>query len=259
MTFRALITGASTGLGAEFARQLAARSIDLVLVARSAGALEELAVTLKERHRIDVEIIPADLTVSDDLEVVATRLQQLHSPIDILISNAGFGVYAGFEASDIVDERRLHELLSWAPLRLAHAALPGMLGRGQGWILNVASAAAFMPSGTYGSAKRGIVSLSQSLNARYRGTGVSVTALCPGLLATEFHERMGEDHLPALPAIVWAPVSRVAREGLRALYARKPVLVSDWRYRLVLPLVALIPARFLERLGTTNNPDLGTH
>ncbi|GAA1320284.1 SDR family NAD(P)-dependent oxidoreductase [Leucobacter albus] len=256
MSYRALITGASAGLGTEFARQLAALGVDLVLVARDAARLERLAHVLRSRYGVDVEVLAADLTASAALEAVAGRLSAEERPIDILINNAGFGVYAGFEASDITEERRLHELLSWVPLRLAHAAVPGMLERGSGWILNVASAAAFLPSGSYGSAKAAAVSLSRSLSARYRASGLRVTALCPGLLATEFHERMGEDHLPALPSIAWADTGRVAREGLRALYRGKPVLVSDWRYRLALPLRALLPDRLLERLGTTNDPGL---
>ncbi|UTX54488.1 SDR family NAD(P)-dependent oxidoreductase [Leucobacter aridicollis] len=251
MSYRALITGASAGLGTEFARQLAARQVDLVLVARDITRLERLAHVLRGRYGVDVEVIAADLTVPASLDAVAARLADTERPVDILINNAGFGVYESFETSSLTDERRLHELLSWAPLRLAHAAVPGMLTRGQGWILNVASAAALMPSGTYGAAKSAVVSLSRSLHARYRARGVRVTALCPGLVATEFHERMGEDHLPALPRIAWADAGRVVSDGLRAVYSGKPMRVSDWRYRLARPLISVLPDRLLERLGST--------
>ena len=218
-----------------------------MLVARDAERLESLADDLRTAHGVTTEVLAADLTELAGLERVAGRLCDPASPIDILINNAGFGVYESFEMSSIADERRMHELLSWAPIRLSHAVLPSMLERRHGWIMNVASAAAFIPSGTYGTAKIGAVSLSRSLNARYRSRGVRVTALCPGLLATEFHERMGEDHLPRLPRFAWADTRRVAREGLRALYRGKPVLVSDWRYRLIRPLMAVLPDRFLER------------
>lgn len=254
MAYRALVTGASAGLGTELARQLAALRIDLVLVARDRPRLERLAHVLRARYGVAVEVMAADLTDPAALEGVAARLAASDAPIDILINNAGFGVYAGFEASDIADERRMHELLSWVPLRLAHSAVPGMLERGSGWIMNVASAAAFMPSGTYGAAKSATVSLSRALSIRYRSRGIRVTALCPGLLDTEFHERMGEDHLPALPRIAWADTSIVAREGLRALHRGRSVLVSDWRYRLVRPLITLVPDRLLERLGSTGAP-----
>lgn len=263
MATTALITGASAGLGAEFARQLTELGVHVVLVARDEQRLTRLAHELGAEHTTGdpnrdtpqaptAEVLAADLTTEAGLERVAARLADASRPVDILINNAGFGVYASFETSDIADERRMHELLSWAPLRLAHAALPGMLARGEGWILNVASVAAFTPTGTYSAAKAAVVSLSRSLNARYRRRGVRVTALCPGLLATEFHERMGEDHLPQLPRIAWADTRRVAREGLRALYAGRSVRVSDWRYRLTAPLTRLLPDRLLERMTTTN-------
>ncbi|QAB17956.1 SDR family NAD(P)-dependent oxidoreductase [Leucobacter muris] len=253
MAYLALVTGASVGLGTELARQLAERRVNLVLVARDEARLERLARRLRHDHGVAVEVLAADLTAHDGLERAARRVADPDSPVDILISNAGFGVYDGFESSRLSDERRLHELLSWAPLRLAHAAIPGMLARRRGWIMNVASVAAFTPSGTYGAAKAATVSLSRSLNARYRGTGVRVTALCPGLLDTEFHVRMGEDHLPRLPRIAWADTRRVAREGLRGLHRGRAVIVSDWRYRLIRRLIPMLPDRLLERATTTGD------
>lgn len=249
----ALITGASAGLGRELAEQLAARRVDLVLVARDEARLEGIAARLRARHGVRVEVLAVDLTEAAGQDRAAARLQRDDDPIDILINNAGFGVYDGFEASGLADERRLHELLSWVPLRLCHAVVPGMLRRGRGWILNVASVAAFTPAGSYGSAKAALVSLSRSLRARYRRRGLRVTVLCPGLLDTEFHERMGADHLPALPRLAWAPVQRVAREGLRGLRRGRGVVVSDWRYRLATPLTRVLPDRLLERLTTTND------
>lgn len=253
MAYVALITGASAGLGAEFARRLAAGRVALVLVARDAARLESLAETLREEQDVDVEVLAADLADEAGLERVAARLADRRAPVDILINNAGFGVHAGFEASGVIEERRLHEVLSWAPLRLSHAAVPGMLERERGWILNVASVAAFTPAGTYGAAKAAVVSLSRSLGVRYRRAGIRVTALCPGLLDTEFHERMGEDHLPGrLPRVSWADTSRVAREGLRGLRRGRRVVVSDWRYRLLRPLITVLPDRLLERATTTD-------
>lgn len=254
MGYRALITGASTGLGKELAEQLAAMKVDLVLVARDEARLVALADQLRAEHGVTTEVLAADLTAASQLELVAGRLVATDAPVDILINNAGFGIYDSFETSSFEDERRMHELLSWVPLRLSHAALPGMLARKRGWIMSVASAAAFMPSGTYGAAKIATVSLSRSLNARFRNRGIRVTALCPGLLATEFHERMGEDHLPRLPRLAWADSGRVAREGLRALYRGKPVLVSDWRYRLLRPLMAILPDYVLERIAHQPRP-----
>ena len=253
MPLTALITGASTGLGAELARQVAAKGVGLVLVARSRERLESLAAELRNQYGVETEAMPADLTRAPDLARVAARVADAGRPVDILVNNAGFGVADGFETSELDDERRLHELLSWVPLHLSHAAVPGMLDRGYGWILNVASVAAFTPTGTYGAAKAATVSLSRSLNARYRRRGVHVTALCPGLLDTEFHERMGEDHLPRLPRAVWASTARVAHEGIAAVRRGRSVVVSDWRYRLLAPLTHALPDHLLERLSTTND------
>ena len=253
MALTALVTGASAGLGTEFAHQLAARGVDLVLVSRDAERLALLAADLRSQHAVEATALAADLTEAAGLDRVAERLADAEHPIDIVVNNAGFGLYAGFERSSIADERRMHELLSWAPLRLSHAAIPGMLDRGYGWILNVASVAAFTPTGTYGAAKAAVVSLSRALNARYRRRGVHVTALCPGLLDTEFHARMGEDHLPELPEIAWASTRRVASEGLSAVRRGRSVVVSDWRYRLAAPLTRLLPDRLLERISTTAN------
>lgn len=249
----ALITGASAGLGTEFARQLAAKGVNLVLVARDGERLEALAVDMHHRYGVQAQALPADLTDAEQLEAVAARIADSGQPIDILVNNAGFGVYAGFEESDLDDERRLHELLSWVPLRLSHAAIPGMLDRGYGWILNVASVAAFTPTGTYGAAKAAVVSLSRALNARFRRRGVHITALCPGLLDTEFHARMGEDHLPELPQLAWANTRRVAHEGIIGVRQGRSVVISDWRYRLLAPLTRILPDRVLERMSTAND------
>ena len=252
MSYTALVTGASAGLGEEIARQLAALRVNLVLVARTERRLDAIAMQLRRSHGVSVEVLAADLSESSGLERVAARLADDDTPVDILVNNAGFGVLAPFERSDVEEERRLHEVLSWAPLRLSHAAIPGMLARGRGWILNVASVAAFTPTGSYGAAKAAVVSLSRSLHARYADSGVHVTALCPGLLQTEFHERMGP-HLPALSRLAFADTRRVAREGLRAVYRGSPVVSADWRYRVARPLTWILPDRLLERISAAGD------
>jgi uncharacterized protein len=248
MQLRALVTGASSGLGAEFARQLAGDGLALVLVARDAGRLERLAAELRSAHAVAVEVLPADLTDSADLERVADRLADAAHPVDILVNNAGFAVAAPFHASAIDDERRMHELLSWVPLRLAHAALPGMRERGRGGILNVASLAGRMPTGTYAAAKAQVILLSRALHARYRRDGIAVTALLPGFVPTEFHERMGVEP-SSVPRAGWADASTVVREGLRGLRRRRGLVISDWRYRLTAPLIPLLPDRLIAGFG----------
>lgn len=244
MQMRALVTGASAGLGTEFARQLAADGLSLVLVARDGDRLRALADALP----VETEVLPADLTADEGLQRVAARLADDAKPIDVLINNAGFAVAEPFHASAIADERRMHDLLSWVPLRLAHAALPGMRERGRGGILNVASLAGRMPSGSYAAAKAQVITLSRALNARYRRDGVTVTALLPGFVSTEFHDRMGVSP-SSVPRAGWADASTVVREGLRALRTRRGVVVSDWRYRLVAPIIPLVPDRLIAGVG----------
>ncbi|WP_413319284.1 SDR family NAD(P)-dependent oxidoreductase [Agrococcus sp. 1P02AA] len=244
MQMRALITGASAGLGAEFARQLAADGFSLVLVARDAERLAALASSLP----VATEVLPADLTTDDGLELVAARLADAARPVDVLVNNAGFAVAEPFHASAVDDERRMHELLAWVPTRLAHAALPGMRERGRGGVLNVASLAGRLPSGTYSAAKAHLIVLSRSLSAQYRRDGVVVTALLPGFVPTEFHARMGVAPT-SVPRAGWANASTVVRDGLRGLRTRRAVVVADWRYRLAAPLIPLIPDRVAASFG----------
>lgn len=248
MELRALVTGASAGLGAEFARQLAGDGFALVLVARDADRLRALADELQAARAVEIEVLSADLTDPADLERVAVRLADPSHPIDVLVNNAGFAVAEPMHASAIEDERRMHELLSWVPLRLAHAALPGMRARGRGGILNVASLAGRLPSGTYAAAKSQVITLSRSLHARYRRDGVAVTALLPGFVPTEFHQRMGVEPT-GVPKAGWADASAVVREGLRGLRRRRGIVVSDWRYRLAAPLMLLVPDRIAAGFG----------
>jgi short-subunit dehydrogenase len=176
----ALITGASSGLGSEFARQLAAKGADLVLVARDGAALEELSEELERAYGVTSEVLAADLTTTEGLTSVEARLADRGRPVGILVNNAGFGLDLRFERNDIADEDRHLDLHVRATMRLTHAALGPMLARGRGRIVNVASVAAFLPRGTYGAVKAWVVSFSRWANATYRGRGVTVTVVCPG-------------------------------------------------------------------------------
>lgn len=238
MRHTALVTGASSGIGLAIARELARVGVDVVLVARDESRLREVAATLDT----GTEVLAADLLTHEGLETVADRVALRDRPIDILVSNAGFGLAAPFHASSIEDERRLHELLSFVPLRLAHAALPGMRERGRGWILTVASFAAFIPYGSYSASKAHAVNLSRSLRARYAADGIHATALCPGFVHTEFHERMGIEE--DAPAWMWASAEDVARRGVRGLRRNQPVVHSDWRYATIAKALQVVPDRW---------------
>ncbi|MEV4774535.1 SDR family NAD(P)-dependent oxidoreductase [Microbacterium sp. LWH12-1.2] len=245
----ALITGASAGLGAEFARQLARRQADLILVARSAENLESLAAELRSAHGVAVEVVPADLTDEAELERVASLLTDADAPVDLLINNAGFGLSLRFADNDLADEVRHLRLHVEAPMRLTHAALQGMRGRG-GRIVNVASVAAFIPRSTYSACKAWLVGFSRWANVEYARDGVTVTALCPGFTHTSFHEQMG---LPpgqeGVPSWMWLDARAVVRQGLRDAALGRSVSVPSWRYKAIVALTRVLPASLLAGAG----------
>ncbi len=221
---RALVTGASSGIGREMARQLAAGGTELVVVARDAERLEALAAGVQ----VDVEVLPADLSHAADLAAVAARIDSDDDPIDLVVNNAGLGFSAEF--GDIpIDRGRLMVDVNVAALHeLTHAAAIALTRRGGGTILNVSSIAGDLPgpaSATYNATKAFVTSLSESLHVELKQHNVVVSCLCPGLTRTEFQERAEIDDL-GLPDAVWQSASDVARCGLAAAAAEKPIVIS---------------------------------
>lgn len=246
MTRTALITGASSGLGAEFARQLAARGADLVLVARDRDALESLARGLRAAHGVQCEVLAVDLLKPRQRAHVVARLSDATRPIDLLVNNAGFGLPLAFEANDIEEEQRHLDLHVSVPMRLMHAVLPTMLARGGGRIINVASVAGFIPRSTYGAVKGWLISFSRWADIVYAPRGVTVTALCPGFTRTRFHERMG---LPrgreGVAEWMWLNAADVVRAGLRDAARGTSVSVPSLRYKVLVALTRVLPDRLL--------------
>jgi len=238
----ALVTGAGAGIGYAFARRLAARGHDLVLVGRDAGRLEQFAGVLRGAHRVDVEVLPADLTVPADLGRVAARLADPGRPVDLLVSNAGAGIAGSFVGGDLAVELARLDLLVRAVLVLTHAAVPGMVARGRGAVVTVASVAAFLPGGTYSAAKAWAVTFSTSLALELEGTGVTATALCPGYVRTEFHERAGID-VGAIPRVAWLQADRLVADCLADVARGRPVSIPGRRYRLAVALLRHLPLR----------------
>jgi short-subunit dehydrogenase len=250
MARTALITGASSGFGAEYARQLAARGMDLVLVSPEAAALVALAEGLRGAHAVRVEVIAADLLHADQLDTVIRRLTDAARPVDMLVNSAGFGLTHGFELNDVRDEVRHLHLHVEVPLRLMHEALRPMLQRGSGRIVTVASVAAFVPWGTYGACKAWLVSFSRWANGKYSGRGVTFTAVCPGFTHTDFHVRMGMPRGDeGVPGWMWLDAGSVVRESLRDVARGRGLSVPSWRYKALLGLTRVLPVRLLAVLG----------
>jgi short-subunit dehydrogenase len=247
----ALITGATTGIGAEFARQLAADGVDLVLVARDADRLEERAGELRAAHGVRVEVLAADLVSPEGLAAVEARVAASGATasgsgtrVTMLVNNAGFGLQRPFEANAFEDEQRLLDLLVTAPMRLTHAALSQMLAAGSGTIVNIASVAGFTPRGTYGAAKAWVLSFSRWANIAYRARGVSVTAVAPGFVHTEFHDRMGVSKA-GVPGFLWLDAGTLVRLALRDVARGRAVSIPTLRYKAVVMLTRLLPTRIV--------------
>lgn len=250
MARTALITGASSGLGAEYARQLGAQGAELVLVARDRAALDELAADLRRTHGVAVEVLAADLLAPTELKKVEERVADSRRPIEVLVNNAGFGLPLSFERNDIDDEVRHLRLHVEVPMRLTHAALGAMLARGHGRILNVASMAAFIPRSTYGACKGWLVSFSRWANGRYARRGVTVTAVCPGYTHTNFHERMGlEPGKEGVPGLLWLDSRDVVAQSLRDAARGAAVSIPSLRYKLLAALARIVPPSVAARVG----------
>lgn len=250
----ALITGATAGIGAEFARQLAAQGHDLVIVARDAARLADSAAALQHEFGVRVEALPADLLDPEGLDTVAARLLERRRPIDVLVNNAGYGIRGELHENTVEQEKRHLDIHVSVPLRLTQAALGGMLERGAGRIVLISSVAAFTPRGTYAAAKAWGVTFARGANLAYRDRGVTVTAVCPGFVRTEFHERM-EVSTAGIPAFLWLDAQRVVRLALRGIHRGRSVVIPTARYRLIAGLARVLPDRVAGSGGFRSNGD----
>jgi uncharacterized protein len=239
----ALITGASAGLGREFARLAARDGHDVILVARRRDRLQELAKELEAAHGITSTIMDADLADRETPRAIVERLQSAGLVVDFLINNAGFGSHGPFVDADFARQAEMVEVNIRALIELCHRVLPGMIARKSGRILNVASLAGFVPGpymATYYASKAFVLSFSEALATELRGTGVTVTASCPGPTATEFGAVAKSDRT-ALFRASSANAARVALHGYQAMLAGKTVAIPGLANRLVAQLVRVGP------------------
>jgi uncharacterized protein len=239
----ALITGASSGLGVEFARQLAAHGYSLVLVARSKDRLDEIANELSELHGVWCEVLVADLHSAADRASVSTRLSDRNKPVSVLVNNAGYGIAGDLAESDTNEELNHHIIHVTAPLEHTKAALPGMLARGHGKVILVSSVAGYLARGTYSAHKAWGLSFARSLTTTYRARGVHVTAVAPGFTRTEFHQRMNMN-VRGVPDFMWLEATRVVRSALRAVESGKPVSIPSLRYKALVFVASLVPKKW---------------
>lgn len=242
----ALVTGASAGIGAAFARTLAAQGWDLALTARRRDRLETLAAQLKASHGAESLVLPADLADPAAPAALLAEIEKAGRPIGMLINNAGYGLPGAFLNTTWADQAAFHQVMTTAPTELCHRVLPQMAGARFGRIVNVASLAGLLPGARghtlYAAAKAFLVRLSQSLHAECFGTGIHVSALCPGFTYSEFHDVNGtRGQVSQMPRWMWMTAEQVVDAGLRGVEANDPVVVPGAPNKGIAAIARLLP------------------
>ncbi|MEZ0089849.1 SDR family NAD(P)-dependent oxidoreductase [Streptacidiphilus sp. EB129] len=245
----ALITGATAGIGAAFARRLARDGLDLVLVARDTARLEDTAAELTKEFGVAVRTLRADLATDEGIAAVEARLADPEHPVDMLVNNAGFGFRDRYLTVPVADELAMVKLHIEAVLRLSSAVLPGMRERGRGYVINVASVAAFVPRGTYGASKSWVVQFTQGAARDLGGTGVRLLALCPGFTHTEFHQRARVD-MSEVGGWMWLSAERVVDDAMRDLARGRVVSIPSRRYKALVAVARKAPLGVLGGLSS---------
>lgn len=242
---RALITGASSGLGRGYALSLAAEQYDLVLVARDESRLRELATSIETENGTHAEVVVADLSTRSGIDAVRTVIET--SPIDLLINNAGYGLKQGLLESEMSELEDQDRVLTGAVRELSLAAVKEMRARGRGGLINVSSMAALTTMGQYAASKMSTMVLTEALAGELRGTPVTVTVVLPGFIRTRFHERLGVER-PG-PGWIWLSVQQVVAASLRDARRGKVVSIPGVSYGLAARIARFVP-RSLVRWGS---------
>jgi short-subunit dehydrogenase len=256
----ALVTGASAGIGAALARELAARGCNLVLTARRTDRLEALATELSGRHAVRSESIAADLADAHAPEALCAEIGRRGVAIDVLVNNAGYGVAGHYPAQPWNVHADFLQVMVTAPCELAHRLLPGMQQRGYGRIVNVASLAGLVPGSAghtlYAASKAFLIKFSQSLALENARHGVNVCALCPGFTYSEFHDVTGTRPIVSkMPKWMWLGADEVARQGVDAVERGEAVWVTGRVNRAIKSLLKLLPDRLALRTVQKRSKD----
>ncbi len=250
----ALVTGASSGLGEEFCWQLAAARHNLVLVARREDKLREIAEKIEAASGVHTEVLVADLSTARGRKAVVERIRQDERPVGLLVNNAGFGLGVPFRENSMTAETKALNVMVRAVMDLTHAAVNAMFDRGHGAVLNVSSVAADTGMGTYSAHKAWVKAFSEGVAEELRGTGVSVTAVMPGMVNTAFHDRV-QTVPEEVPKISWISEAQVVEQALAAVRRRQVLVTPSARYKVAMFATKMSP-RWMVRAVTSRLPHM---
>lgn len=244
----AVVTGPTAGIGAAYAKLLASKGFDLVLVSRDLERLNDAAADLTERYGVATKVLSLDLTTEDGIATLADFIAK--NEIEVLINNAGFGLNSSFVKSSAADEQSVVNILVTAPMQLSHAVLPQMVARKSGTIVNVSSVAGYFAAGHYSAAKAYVTVLTESMHAEVSKHGVKVSALCPGFTKTEFHQR-AKMKMDALPKFMWLDADFLVAKSWADAQAGKAISIPGWQYRVMVWIAKNAPRAWMRRTGIT--------
>lgn len=245
----ALVTGASTGIGRSLCDEFAAQGINVVLLARDVSSLRQVKREIEERYSVDATVIGCDLAEEGAAANIYAQIKKQNIEITYLVNNAGFGSYGLFTKIEESLERSMINVNITALTELCRLFVPAMIRQGQGRILNIASTAAFLPGpymAVYFASKAYVLHLSEALSEELRGSGVTVTALCPGPTATSFAKRANATKAPIFRGSL-PTAKNVAQYGYKAMMAGKPVVTHGWRNKLMIFSIRFMPRKIVAR------------
>jgi hypothetical protein len=246
---KALITGASAGIGLEFAHQLAAKKYDLVLISRNQDRLQEVAEIIINKFGVKVEVQAADLGTDQGIEKTCEYISK-QNDLEFVVNNAGLGINKTFHETPLAEEINLLNVLVKAPLAISHSAITQMLKNNRGFIINVGSIASWTTSGTYSAAKVWLTSFSESLNTNYKSEGINISVVAPGFTRTEFHER-AKMSVTEIPNWMWISTNLVVKDSLKAVLKGKAVIIPSLKYKLLFILLRVMPRVMVRKFSNS--------
>lgn len=247
---KALVTGATAGIGKEFAFQLAAKGYDLILVSRNNDRLNTVAREIKDKYPVSIQILVSDLGTDEGIKKTCALIKSEGKNLEYVVNNAGLGINKPFHKADLAEEVNLLNVLVKAPLEICHTAINQMLNSHKGFIINVGSVASWTTSGTYSAAKVWLTSFSESLNTNYQDSGINISVVAPGFTRTEFHKRALMP-IDSIPKWMWLTTNFVVKEAIKAVEKGQAVVIPHLKYKFLYLVLRLLPRVIVRKFSNS--------